>query len=82
MDVRQTANRALGKLNIFRKLRRPQSTYYTIIRPMLEYFAPIWAAASTSTKEKLDSVQNRASKIVIGEVSSTNNKKAGQECSL
>ncbi|GFT04088.1 hypothetical protein TNCV_3346321 [Trichonephila clavipes] len=35
-----------------------------------------------SVKRKLDSVQHRAAKIIIGAVSSTNNEKAEQECGL
>ncbi|GFV83026.1 RNase H domain-containing protein [Trichonephila clavipes] len=87
----QTANKALGKLNIFRKLSgtswgsRPQtlkSTFCTVIRPVLEYATPIWTPASIFVKRKLDSVQHRAAKIIIGAVSLTNNEKAEQECGL
>ncbi|GFX84225.1 reverse transcriptase domain-containing protein [Trichonephila clavipes] len=89
--IEQTANKALGKLNILRKLcgtswgSRPQtlkSTFCTVIRPVLEYVTPIWTPASISVKRKLDSVQHRAAKIIIGAVSSTNNEKAEQECGL
>ncbi|GFW68963.1 probable RNA-directed DNA polymerase from transposon BS [Trichonephila clavipes] len=89
--IKQTANKALGKLNILRKLSgtfwgsRPQtlkSTFCTVIRPVLEYATPIWTPASISVKRKLDSVQHRAAKIIIGAVSSTNNEKAEQECGL
>ncbi|GFX26612.1 RNase H domain-containing protein [Trichonephila clavipes] len=89
--IEQTANKALGKLNILRKLSgtswgsRPQtlkSTFCTVIRPVLEYATPIWTPASISVKRKLDSVQHRAAKIIIGAVSSTNNEKAEQECDL
>ncbi|GFS49254.1 probable RNA-directed DNA polymerase from transposon BS [Trichonephila clavipes] len=89
--IEQTANIALGKLNILRKLRgtswgsRPQtlkSTFCTVIRPVLEYATPIWTPASISVKRKLYSVQHRAAKIIIGAVSSTNNEKAEQECGL
>ncbi|GFV43949.1 RNA-directed DNA polymerase from mobile element jockey [Trichonephila clavipes] len=89
--IEQTANKALGKLNILRKLRgtswgsRPQtlkSTFCTVIRPVLEYTTPIWTLVSISVKRKLDSVQHRAAKIIIGAVSSTNNEKAEQECGL
>ncbi|GFW87306.1 probable RNA-directed DNA polymerase from transposon BS [Trichonephila clavipes] len=89
--IEQTANKALGKLNILRKLSgtswgsRPQtlkSTSCTVIRPVLEYATPIWTPASISVKRKLDSVQHRAFKIIIGAVSSTNNEKADQECCL
>ncbi|GFW48312.1 RNase H domain-containing protein [Trichonephila clavipes] len=82
--IEQTANKALGKLNILRKLSgtswgsRPQtlkSTFCTVIRPVLEYVTPIWIPASISVKRKLDSVQHRASKIIIGAVSSTHNEK-------
>ncbi|GFS55323.1 hypothetical protein NPIL_190991 [Nephila pilipes] len=52
--------------------------YSTEIRPVLEYASPIWTPASTSAKQKLDSVQHRASKI--GAVSSTNNVTAEHEC--
>ncbi|GFU17037.1 RNase H domain-containing protein [Trichonephila clavipes] len=64
---------------------RPQtlkSTFGTVIRPVLEYATPIWTPASISVKRKLDSVQHRAAKIIIGAVSSTNNEKAEQECGL
>ncbi|GFU23428.1 reverse transcriptase domain-containing protein [Trichonephila clavipes] len=89
--IEQTANKALGKLNILRKLSetswgsRPQtlkSTFGTVIRPVLEYAIAIWTPASISVKRKLDSVQHRAAKIIIGAVSSTNNEKAVQECGL
>ncbi|GFX73999.1 RNase H domain-containing protein [Trichonephila clavipes] len=72
--IEQTANKALGKLNILRKLcgtswgSRPQtlkSTFCTVIRPVLEYATPIWTPASISVKRKLDSVQHRAAKIII-----------------
>ncbi|GFT28261.1 RNase H domain-containing protein [Trichonephila clavipes] len=43
---------------------------------------PFWTPASISVKQKLDSVQHRAAKIIIGTVSSTNNEKAEQECGL
>ncbi|GFX26498.1 reverse transcriptase domain-containing protein [Trichonephila clavipes] len=86
--IEQTANKALGKLNILRKLSgtswgsRPQtlkSTFFTVIRPVLEYVTPIRTPASISVKRKLDSVQHRAAKIITGAVSSTNNEKAEQE---
>ncbi|GFX80698.1 probable RNA-directed DNA polymerase from transposon BS [Trichonephila clavipes] len=89
--IEQTTNKALGKLNILRKLcgtswgSRPQtlkSTFCTVIRPVLEYATLIWTTASISVKRKLDSVQHRAAKIIIGAVSSTNNEKAEQECGL
>ncbi|GFT38611.1 probable RNA-directed DNA polymerase from transposon BS [Trichonephila clavipes] len=89
--IEQTTNKALGKLNILRKLcgtswgSRPQtlkSTFCTVIRPVLEYATPIWTPASISVKRKLDSVQHRAAKIIVGAVSSTNNEKAEQECGL
>ncbi|GFV91365.1 RNA-directed DNA polymerase from mobile element jockey [Trichonephila clavipes] len=89
--IEQTANKALGKLNILRKLSgtswgsRPQtlkSIFCTVIRPVLEYATPIWTPASISVKRKLDSVQHKAAKIIIGAVSSTNNEKAEQECGL
>ncbi|GFV55267.1 RNase H domain-containing protein [Trichonephila clavipes] len=88
---RTNCQKALGKLNILRKLcgtswgSRPQtlkSTFCTVIRPVLEYVTPIWTPASISVKRKLDSVQHRAAKIIIGAVSSTNNEKAEQECGL
>ncbi|GFS82594.1 reverse transcriptase domain-containing protein [Trichonephila clavipes] len=86
--IEQTANKALGKLNILRKLSgtswgsRPQTLKCTLIRPVLEYATPIWTPASISVKRKLDSVQHRAAKIIIGAVSSTNNEKPEQECGL
>ncbi|GFX57022.1 RNase H domain-containing protein [Trichonephila clavipes] len=86
-----TTLKALGKLNILRKLsgtswgsrpRTLKSTFCTVIRPVIEYATPIWTSASISVKRKLDSVQHRAAKIIIGAVSSTNNEKAEQECGL
>ncbi|GFW17135.1 reverse transcriptase domain-containing protein [Trichonephila clavipes] len=59
-----------------------KNAYSSIIRPVLEYAAPIWAPASVSSKQKLDSIQHRASKIIIGAVSSTNNEKTERECGL
>ncbi|GFX85784.1 hypothetical protein TNCV_2471861 [Trichonephila clavipes] len=46
------------------------------------YTDDIATPASISVKRKLDSVQHRAAKIIIGAVSSTNNEKAEQECGL
>ncbi|GFW14586.1 RNase H domain-containing protein [Trichonephila clavipes] len=89
--IEQTTNKALGKLNILRKLcgtswgSRPQTlkrTFCTVFRPVLEYATPIWTPASITVKRKLDSVQHTAAKIIIGAVSSTNNEKAEQECGL
>ncbi|GFX12609.1 reverse transcriptase domain-containing protein [Trichonephila clavipes] len=89
--IEQTANKALAKLNILQTLSgtswgsRPQTlkgTFCSVIRPVLEYATPIWTPASISVKRKLDSVQHRAAKIIIGAVSSTNNEKAEQECGL
>ncbi|GFV73391.1 probable RNA-directed DNA polymerase from transposon BS [Trichonephila clavipes] len=57
-------------------------TTLKVIRPVLEYATPIWTPASISVKRKLDSVQHRAAKIIIGAVSSTNNEKVKQECGL
>ncbi|GFU33472.1 RNase H domain-containing protein [Nephila pilipes] len=59
-----------------------KSTYNTLIRSVLEYASPIWTPASTSAKQKLDFVKHRASKIIIGVVSSTNNVTAEHECGL
>ncbi|GFS82116.1 RNase H domain-containing protein [Trichonephila clavipes] len=64
------------------KTSNPKSTFCTVIRPVLEYATPIWTQASISVKRKLDSVQHRAAKIIIGAVSSTNNEKAEQEFGL
>ncbi|XP_054720827.1 uncharacterized protein LOC129230454 [Uloborus diversus] len=86
-----TANKSLKKLNILRKLcdtnwgsrsSTLKSTYCTVIRPVLEYCSPIWAHASESAKETLDSVQYRASKIITGAESSANNTKAELESGL
>ncbi|GFV40747.1 putative RNA-directed DNA polymerase from transposon BS [Trichonephila clavipes] len=59
-----------------------KSTFCTVIRPVLEYSTPIWTPASISVKRKLDFVQHRAAKIIVGAVSSTNNEKAEQKCGL
>ncbi|GFV93548.1 RNase H domain-containing protein [Trichonephila clavipes] len=89
--IEQTTIKALRKLNILRKLcgttwgsrpRTLKNAYSTIIRPVLEYAAPIWAPASVSSKQKLESIQHRASKIIIGAVSSTKNEKAEREWGL
>ncbi|GFW95980.1 reverse transcriptase domain-containing protein [Trichonephila clavipes] len=89
--IEQTTIKALRKLNILRKLcgttwgSRPstlKNAYSSIIRPVLEYAAPIWAPASVSSKQKLDSIQHRVSKIIIGAISSTNHEKAERECGL
>ncbi|GFV95960.1 reverse transcriptase domain-containing protein [Trichonephila clavipes] len=89
--IEQTANKALGKLYILRKLcgtswgSRTQTLkrfFCTVVRLVLEYATPIWTSASISITRKLDSVQHRAAKIIIGAVSSTNNEKAEQECGL
>ncbi|GFY10577.1 reverse transcriptase domain-containing protein [Trichonephila clavipes] len=89
--IEQTANKALGKLNILRKLsgtswgsrlQTLKSPFCTVIRPVLEYATPIWIPTSISVKRKLDSVQHRAAKIIIGAVSTNNYEKAEQECGL
>ncbi|GFX41557.1 reverse transcriptase domain-containing protein [Trichonephila clavipes] len=89
--IKQTANKALGKLNILQNLSetswgsRPQtlkSTFCTVIRPVLEYVTSIWTPVYISVKRKLGSIQHRAAKIIIGAVSSINNEKAEQECGL
>ncbi|GFW31393.1 RNase H domain-containing protein [Trichonephila clavipes] len=59
-----------------------ESPFCTVIRQVLEYASPIWAPASISVKRKLDSVQHRAAKVIIGVVSSTNNEKAEKKCGL
>ncbi|GIY31397.1 reverse transcriptase domain-containing protein [Caerostris extrusa] len=83
------ANKALRKLSILKNLRgttwgsRPKTVknaFCSIIRPLLEYAAPIWNP--NSQPSKMDSVQHRASKIIIGAVSSTDNNKAEQEWGL
>ncbi|GFU98620.1 probable RNA-directed DNA polymerase from transposon BS [Trichonephila clavipes] len=64
---------------------RPQtlkSTFCIVVRPVLEYATPIWTSAYISVKRKFGSVQHRVAKIIIGTVSSTNNKKTEQECGL
>ncbi|GFX74461.1 RNA-directed DNA polymerase from mobile element jockey [Trichonephila clavipes] len=88
--IEQTTIKALRKLNILGKLcgttwgSRPRTlkNAYSIIRPVLEYAAPILSPASVSSKQKLGSIQHRASKIIIGAVSSTNNEKAEREWGL
>ncbi|GFS79785.1 reverse transcriptase domain-containing protein [Trichonephila clavipes] len=89
--IEATSLRVLKELSILRKLcgstwdSKPKTllnTYNTIVRPVLEYAAPIWAPASSSTKEKIDTVQYRASKISIGAVCSTNNLSAEMEYNL
>ncbi|GFX98008.1 reverse transcriptase domain-containing protein [Trichonephila clavipes] len=89
--IEQTTVKALRKLNILRKLcgttwgsrpRTLKNAYSSIIRPVLEYAAPIWAPASVSSKQKLDSIQHHSSKIIIGAVSSTNDEKAEREWGL
>ncbi|GFV68418.1 reverse transcriptase domain-containing protein [Trichonephila clavipes] len=60
--IEATSLRALKKLNILRKLcgrtwgsktKTLLNTYNTIVRPVLKYAAPIWAPASSSSKEKI-----------------------------
>ncbi|GFW11611.1 probable RNA-directed DNA polymerase from transposon BS [Trichonephila clavipes] len=68
--IEHTTIKGLRKLSILKKLcgttpgSRPRTlkNAYSIIRPVLEYAAPIWAPASVSSKQKLDSIQHRASK--------------------
>ncbi|GFY17942.1 ribonuclease H [Trichonephila clavipes] len=80
--IEQTTIKALRKLNILRNLcgttwgsrpRTLKNAYSSIIRPVLEY--------SVSSKQKLDSIQHRASKIIIGAIS-TKNEKAEREWGL
>ncbi|GFV23208.1 reverse transcriptase domain-containing protein [Trichonephila clavipes] len=87
----QTTNKALGKLNILRKLcellgaqdlQTLKSTFCIVIKTGFRICDPNLDSASISVKRKLDSVQHRAAKIIIGAVSSTNNEKAEQECGL
>ncbi|GFW50310.1 hypothetical protein TNCV_4697261 [Trichonephila clavipes] len=54
---------------------------YSTIRPVLEYTVQFGLRPLLlNTKEELGFVLYRTSKIIIGFVSSTNNKKAEQEC--
>ena len=52
----------------------------------LNYFSfhtdDIWASAKPIAKEKIDSIQYRASKIITGAVSSTNTSRLKKECGL
>ncbi|GFU91852.1 hypothetical protein TNCV_3192381 [Trichonephila clavipes] len=52
-----------------------------IIRPILEYATPICAPTKPTAKEKIDSFQYRASKIITCAASSTNIE-AEKECGL
>ncbi|GFV94293.1 RNase H domain-containing protein [Trichonephila clavipes] len=56
--------------------------YTALIRPILEYAAPIWSSSASISTEKIDSIQHRASKIIIGAVCSTNNVTAEKKCGL
>ncbi|KFM71545.1 hypothetical protein X975_26786, partial [Stegodyphus mimosarum] len=88
--LKQISNKALKRLYILKRcvmhlgIRRKTllNTYTSLVRTTLEYSAPIWAPASSSVKEKIDSVQYGPSKIITGAVSSTNNVKAETECGL
>lgn len=48
----------------------------------MEYASPIWAQASGTLLEKLESVQPRATKIITGTAPSAKNLKVIQECDL
>ncbi|GFV11412.1 RNase H domain-containing protein [Trichonephila clavipes] len=69
------SGKGTGRLDVVKGMMRQDQL-------ALEYATPIWTPASISVKRKLDSVQHRAAKIIIGAVSSTNNEKAEQECGL
>ncbi|GFV93603.1 reverse transcriptase domain-containing protein [Trichonephila clavipes] len=91
LSVENIAQKALKKLNILRKFggstwgSKPKTllnTYTALIRPTLEYAAPVWTPSASTSAEKIDSAQYRASKIIIGAVSSTNNVTVENECGL
>ncbi|GFW44339.1 probable RNA-directed DNA polymerase from transposon BS [Trichonephila clavipes] len=63
--IEQTTNKALGKLNILRKL-----------------CGTSWGSRPQTLKALSALLSDRAAKIIIGAVSSTNNEKAEQECGL
>ncbi|UYV75162.1 hypothetical protein LAZ67_12002712 [Cordylochernes scorpioides] len=61
------------------KAQTLRTTYTSIPMPRLEYASPIWSHASNSAKEKLNLVQAKAAKLILGAVSSTNNSKVEKE---
>ena len=66
--VTKKANKRLYILRILRRVRiRCQqlvTVYYSLIRPILEYAAPVWSAIPDCLKAKLERVQKRTLKII------------------
>ncbi|GFW80947.1 RNase H domain-containing protein [Trichonephila clavipes] len=71
------------KRNFFElKTSNPKKHFLHCYQTGFRICNPNLDSASISVKRKLDSVQHRAAKIIIGAVSSNNNEKAEQECGL
>ena len=60
------------RINIMRKLKFQldrksfQTTYYSFIRPLLEYADVVWNNCTQCESNKLDKIQNEAARIVSG----------------
>jgi len=73
--IANTVARAKRRLNIMKCISGKnwgadakvlQLTYKTLIRPLLEYAAPVWCSASDSLLHDIDSIQHSAAKIICG----------------
>jgi hypothetical protein len=89
--IEEIEKKATKKLNILRRLtgmdwgcsaQTLRTTYTSIIRPILEYASPIWGNCSNSNIEKLEKIQARACKIILGATSSTRNEDIVKEAKL
>ena len=85
------SQKALKEFSAVRKLfgsnwgSKPKTllnTYTALIGEILGCATLMWAPCSSTWKGTIDSVQHRASKFIIGAVSSTGNEKAGHEWGL
>jgi ribonuclease HI len=83
--------KVLKKLNILRKLsgmdwgcssKVLRTTYISTIRPILEYSSSIWSHCSESNIKKLEKLQSKASKIILGATSSSKNDDITKEAKL
>ena len=71
-DRDDTANKSLGYLRRNLKAKNPQlreRAYKAIVRPQLEYAAPVWDPHHQDDIFKIEMVQRRAARLVLGDYS-------------
>ena len=70
--ITNTANKSLGFLRRNLKAKNPElreRAYKAIVRPQLEYAAPVWDPHTLNDIQKIEMVQRRAARWVLGDYS-------------